>query len=394
MDVSVALEMRFSQTPDGTVWTPHVFAYTFWTRYLTIFENVHVIARTKPVSEVPTSWVRSSGERVFFSSLPHFVGPMQFLRKIPELGLAIRESTRAPSAVILRIPGVITSLTFQEILRLKKPFAVEVVADAFDNFSPGALKHFLRPVFRKTFTYFQKQQCSRACAAAYVTAEALQKRYPANPESYITNYSDVELTYEAIVKSPRTYIETPKPLRLLTIGSMDLLYKGHDILMKALVLCLQKGFQPVLTLVGDGMNRAFLEEMSRALGISDRISFTGELSAGNNVRKKLDEADLFVLPSRQEGLPRALIEAMARGLPSVGSRVGGIPQLLLDEDMVPPGNAIALATKIMDIASNPLRMSEMSKRNVQRAGQYTEQKLRDRRDEFYSYVRDRTAECQ
>ena len=65
---------------------------------------------------------------------------------------------------------------------------------------------------------------------------------------------------------------------------------------------------------------------------------------GHGVTEQLDAADVFVLPSRQEGLPRAMIEAMARSLPCVGSDVGGISELIPDW-VVPPNDPQALALK-------------------------------------------------
>jgi glycosyltransferase involved in cell wall biosynthesis len=111
------------------------------------------------------------------------------------------------------------------------------------------------------------------------------------------------------------------------------------------------------------------------------------LPAGQAVRDELDAADLFVLPSRTEGLPRAMIEAMARGLPSLGSTVGGIPELLPPEDMVPPGDVTALARKIREVIVTPNRMQAMSERNLAKAQEYHADILQKRRHEFYSRIR-------
>lgn len=83
-----------------------------------------------------------------------------------------------------------------------------------------------------------------------------------------------------------------------------------------------------LRFIGDGGYRSTLTKMASDQGIADRVKFLGWLAAGPAVRAELDRADLFVLPSRTEGLPRALVEAMARGLPCIGSTAGGIPELL------------------------------------------------------------------
>jgi glycosyltransferase involved in cell wall biosynthesis len=87
-----------------------------------------------------------------------------------------------------------------------------------------------------------------------------------------------------------------------------------------------------------------------------------------------------------------MIEAMARGLPCIGSTVGGIPELLTPEEMVQPNDAQALADKIQQVVTNPTRMSEMSARNLKKASEYHESLLRKRRNEFYQYVKDKTLE--
>jgi glycosyltransferase involved in cell wall biosynthesis len=145
-----------------------------------------------------------------------------------------------------------------------------------------------------------------------------------------------------------------------------------------------------LILVGDGQHRQALSERAAQLGIAAHVHFRGQLASGEPIRDELDRADLFLLPSRQEGLPRAMVEAMARALPCIGSTVGGIPELLPPDEMVPPGDADALARKISEIVTDPERMHRMSSRNLARAGAFQEDVLRERRLEFYRYVRERT----
>lgn len=87
-----------------------------------------------------------------------------------------------------------------------------------------------------------------------------------------------------------------------------------------------------------------------------------------------------------------MIEAMALGLPCIGSTAGGIPELLPPEDMVPPNDAQALAMKIREVVSDPERMTRMSARNLEKAKGYHEDILRERRNKFYQYVKERTTE--
>lgn len=89
-----------------------------------------------------------------------------------------------------------------------------------------------------------------------------------------------------------------------------------------------------------------------------------------------------------------MIEAMARGLPCVGTTVGGIPELLPPEDLVPPGDVPALAAKIRQVLGDPQRLAQMSRRNLEKAREYSEHMLTPRRDEFCRYLLRRTEEWQ
>jgi glycosyltransferase involved in cell wall biosynthesis len=145
-----------------------------------------------------------------------------------------------------------------------------------------------------------------------------------------------------------------------------------------------------LEVIGDGRRKPELEALAERLGIRERVAFLGHLPAGDEVRKALDRANVFVLPSRQEGLPRAMLEAMARGLPCIGSTIGGIPELLDQEDLVPPANSVRLAALIEAVVTDPGRMEAMAERCFAKAQEYREDVLRARRKEFLCFVRQET----
>ena len=265
---------------------------------------------------------------------------------------------------------------------------MEVVGDPYDVFGPNSVRHPLRPVFRWWFTRALKRQCLRACAATYVTERALQQRYPPAPNAFVTHYSDIELPESAFASAPRRPRQNGRA-RIIFVGTLAELYKAPDVLIDAIATCCAE-VDVELVIVGSGRHQLELEQRAKARGIGDRVRFRGQLITLLDVRTELDRADLFVLPSRQEGLPRAMIEAMARGLPCIGSNVGGIPELLAAEDTVPPNNVPPLASKIMQVLQQPARMQQMSARNLIKAREYKDDVLNARRREFYQFLRNRT----
>ena len=117
-----------------------------------------------------------------------------------------------------------------------------------------------------------------------------------------------------------------------------------------------------LTLIGDGPERDSLEEQARGLGIDERVVFEGA-QPEDEVRKRLDETDLFVLPSlvardgQMEGLPVALMESLACGVPTVASRISGIPEIIRDGEtgyLAEAGDAASLRTAISNACAGKL----------------------------------------
>ncbi len=392
MKVIVALEHRFSKTPDGAVWTQSPFFYKFWQRYLEVFEQVSVVARIRHVPSVSTQWRQANGERVAFTPVPYYVGPWQYLCRARQITQAIRQSVTPNDAVIMRVSSQIADCLEPQLQHTRHPYALEVVADPYDAFAPGSIKHVLRPIFRWWFPRRLRQQCRRAYAISYVTEFALQQRYPPASEAWTTHYSSVELPQAAFVTEPRRSCTNYGDWSLIMVGTLAQLYKAPDILIHAIALCIPKGLNLRLTIVGDGQHQSDLEALAAQLDIRDHVEFRGRLPAGEAIIRELDQADLFVLPSYQEGLPRAMIEAMARGLPCIGSTVGGIPELLPEGDRVPPGDVVALAEKIQEVLGDPQRMTQMSERNLSRAQNYSNTKLSQKRTEFYQTVRQITTD--
>lgn len=396
MRVSVTSDYRFITTADRAVWTDGPCHYDVWRRLLSAFDEVNVLARMTYAEQPQPTWRRADGNGVGFSPLPNYLGPCQYARRALRIRRAAAAAVRQDDAVILNVPGQIGTC-LRAALPAGRPYAVQVVGDPYDVFAPGVLRHPLRPLLRTWCTRQLRRHAAGAVAALYVTQQSLQTHYPC--PALMTGVSDVDLTAEAFRDvEPATFeLEPGRPLRIVSVGTMSQLYKGFDVLIEALARAVSHTVRWKipgdfhLTLVGDGKFRPQLEQLVDRLGIRERVTFRGQLAAGPQVRAELDAADLFVLPSRTEGLPRALVEAMARGLPSLASRVGGIPELLADEDLLPAGDVAAWSAALISMSADPARRAAMARRNVAKAADYRAEVLSARRTDFYRDVARATA---
>ncbi|WP_141714812.1 glycosyltransferase [Micromonospora mirobrigensis] len=385
-------ESRYIRTPDGRVWTQHQPDYPIWRRYLTVFASVRVVARVLDRPEAPVGSLRVDGDGVSVWPVPYYVGPWQYLRERALVARVVADSADPDDAVILSAPSILASHLAGARRRQGLPYGVQVVGDPYDVFAPGVVRHPARPLLRRLYRARLRGECGGAVGVSYVTRSYLQARYPAADATRMTAVSDIELPEAAFVPHPRRYDEpSPAQVTLVSVGSLEQLYKGIDTLVEALPRLAVD--HPGIRLVhaGTGRMRDRLVRLAADLGVADRVSFPGWVRPGPPLQALLDRADLFVMPSRTEGLPRALVEAMARALPAVGARVGGIPELLPADDLVPPDDPGALATAIHRMLADRVRMADASARNLARAGEYSRTVLAGRREHFYRDVREATA---
>lgn len=396
MTLVISTEHRFLRADGGEVYsTTHGRDYAFWSRYLKCFDGLVVVARVSRGSPATGELNRADGDSVTFCDLPDFRGVKEYLRVHRKLRQQIRQELKQQEAVICRVPSQIGTLVWKAIRHQKRPFGLEVVGDPWDMFSAGSYPSMLRSCIRRLTTRSLRMQCEEAAAVAYVTGTTLQRRYP--PGNWSTSYSSIMLHEDAFISQQELEGRIRKwkqkkatqnaPWRVIFVGTLEQLYKGPQILIQALGACLEQGMDIELAVVGDGRYRNDLEELTQRQGVGERIHFLGRVPAGVPVREQLDRADLFVLPSYAEGLPRAMIEAMARGLACIGSTAGGIPELLHSDDMVRAGDAEALAAKIAEVLSSPERLEAMARSNLEKAEEYRNEVLDTRRVAFYSQVR-------
>ncbi len=148
--------------------------------------------------------------------------------------------------------------------------------------------------------------------------------------------------------------------RIVCVASLQP-YKGHRVLIDALARLRDRGVPFECVLVGEGAERAAIEEQIRRLDLTGRVSLVGALRSGD-VLRIVNTADVVVLSSvvaasgQMEGIPVALMEALACEVPVIASRLSGIPELVIDGEtglLVDAGDADALATAIERLSQDP-----------------------------------------
>jgi glycosyltransferase involved in cell wall biosynthesis len=190
------------------------------------------------------------------------------------------------------------------------------------------------------------QRLAYACATDVVAnsqASAEQLRREQVPERKITVVAN-GLDFDPFV--PRA---ARAALRNVAVVANLRPLKGHDVLVDAAVEILERFPDARFDIIGEGSERDALVARAAAHGVGHAFTFAGHCA---NVPARLANADIFVLPSRSESFPNAILEAMASGLPVVASGVGGILELVDDGRtgyLVPAGEADALASRVMHL---------------------------------------------
>lgn len=156
-----------------------------------------------------------------------------------------------------------------------------------------------------------------------------------------------------------------KCLEIISVGRLSHI-KGYDILITSLAHIVDEVDNVKCTIIGNGNELKHLKSLARNLGVLNYINFTGKLNR-QQIRQLLYQATIYVQPSRAEGMPLALMEAYASGLPIISSDVGGISELIHHQKnglLVAPCNTEQLAKEMIRLLKSPnLREQLCDKQN-------------------------------
>ena len=380
--LNIYLEERFYIL--NGIYYSQVYHDKFWSRYLSVFSSINVVARGVEINcfnQLPKGYKPNHLAMVHFIKVPNYQGLFSGFIFIPYLFVYLFYVVLRSDLNILRLPGMISIIAGFFSIVIGRKFAVELVGDPYEVFSSG-VGGKTSGLLRFIFTGATKKIISKSNAVAYVTKEKLQKMYVASPNASPTNYSSIVLDKSLILsaKSIRQF-DCNYCFNILMVGSLDQRYKGFDLVFLAYHKVRNKFHSVKLFIIGDGIYRQELEDLANRLKIRHHVCFLGKVSR-DEVLDYMDTADLFIMPSRTEGLPRALIEAMARGVPAIGSNVGGIPELLSNEFLFEKENVFELVQQLYKVIPDYSLRLKMSRLNLKVAQDYRSDLLEVRRNIF------------
>lgn len=388
--LNIVVDQRFKRCPEGHAWTFTPPSFDFFEPALKVFDRVRVIARTYDVPERPERARLVCGPGVELVPIPSYVGPFEYLRRWADVRRAIDRCAELDGAFLFRIPSQIGFLLAERLEAQGRPYGTEVLTDPDAFFSHGVAPHGLAFLFHPYFAKRTREMCAKAVAVNYITGSRTQRLYPPTPGVWSKRISDVDLSEDAFLDIDARFarVDIDQPVRVVSVGYLDLLAKAPDVLIRAIAAARQHGVRCELTFVGDGRLREELLQLAARLGIGHEVHVTGALGGPGEVRRELAKADLFALPSRAEGMPRALLEAMAAGVPAICSRVGAMEDFIEDRWLIQPASLNELTARIVDFSRSRGEWKSIAIRNQQKVRPLLNSNLEPVRLDFYRTIRD------
>lgn len=350
-------------------------------RYSYLADEITFMMRTKPISGNRKFTIVPDTVQVV--SVPNFKSPKLYFTEKKKAESIVAEQVEKSDILVLRTQSSIAQLALKYIRKFRKPYIIESVGCSWDSYwNHGVVGKIVAPyMYMKT-----RNAIANAKYVYYVTTEFLQKRYPTHGKTVCCSNVVLDKLEESTLKKRLERIRRFEPKNKLIIGTaaaLDTRYKGQEYVIKAIPSLTEAGYDVEYHLAG-GMtgskSNSFLKDLAEEYGVSDRVIFCGSLSS-HQMMDYYDSIDIYIQPSKQEGLPRAVIEAMSRGCPVIGTSIAGIPELVQPQFLFKKGSTEEIIKAMERILKSDL--SQVAEENFDKAREYEKDKLRKKRELFY-----------
>lgn len=324
--LAICLEHRFYEF-EGKLYTKLAFPYNYWKDYLSFFDEVIVVARVKKVYEFTSDMVRVDGDNVKYESLPYYQGPKQFLFMFILLVLKIFRISLKYNHFLLR-SGNSTNILWFFLMLLRKPYIREYPGNIKEGMIGLVGKKLWVRVLATCLDNIARFQSKFSKANSFVSKYCMELYGSHKPSFVFSSFKASEINIEKI------NYNSSNPFKIVCLGRLEG-EKGHSILLQAISKNINKN-NIEIHLIGDGSQFENLRNIVQDNQLN--CIFYGALTDRNYIFNIIANADIFIIPSLTEGMPRALLESMAIGLPCIGSNVGGIPEVIEEAYLYNPND--------------------------------------------------------
>lgn len=364
----------------GNYYSKLIYDNDFFTQYLRSFSEVRFCAKVQSITTSESkklNLLNANGLEIY--PIPWYQGLKGFIFNFFKIVQSIKNANTQVDVQIYRMTQIESILAF--IYRNKaNPYAVEVVNDAKTYFN--GIFYFIH--------FFAKYIIYNANGVSYITKNYLQKKYPPKIPSqghlkyYFQTYYQTTEPKNLKILGPKEYSIKLEKLNVVHVSNnIESNIKGHKTLIKIVSKLKIEGFQVIVSFVGDGSRVNYFKKYAKKLNVQDQIIFVGRIDNKNNLYDFLRTQDIFIFPSKSEGLGRVYLEAMGAGLPCLGSNIGGVIELIDKQYLFNPTDINAYVKCIKHLFINPSDLITMSLDNSNRIKSFLIENTNDNREKFY-----------
>lgn len=375
-------DARLKYIEEGTYYTSGGLTQQYLNRYLDFYDRITLVTRKEKISSNNIfKYSITSGKNIYFNCIEKLNVFSLFFGKDKRI---IQNEIKNNDFVIIRLPSIIGITACHFSNKYSKKYMIEVVGCTWDSlWNYGGIKaKLVAPIMYLLNRYYIK----KAPNVLYVSNKFLQKRYPNKKHNIGCSDVNIENLSEEILNKRIKKINSKKinknEIKIGLIGSLNVNYKGHEAAIKAISILKEYNIDIKLHCLGAGDKNRW-SEIIKKYNVEENIYFDGTLPAGEEVYKWLDNLDIFWIPSLTEGFPRALVEAMSRALPAIGTNVGGIPELINNDYLIEKNDYKDLANKTIQIINNRKSNIDIAKENFKKSLNYEKKYLDKKRKNFY-----------
>lgn len=379
---------RLKQDTEGNWYTDPNFNDDVWKRYVDLADSLTILLRRE--RKIYTKeYALQKFNKVLDDSRIRIVPLVDFTESklsmlnpfvYKEIKRVIFAEVQKADKCFIRSGSHYTRVAYDACIKYHKPYLFEATGFAYESFSHHS---FIGRIIANKVENDYRLMARDAVQATYVTSEALQKRYPCASGKMI-GVSNVQLSAidDSILTKRLKKIQNGQSSDTIVLGTaafLDVKWKGQYLVIKALAELKRQGYTNFrYELLGMGTGQELIK-LAESLGVKDEVKVIGAVPH-SKVFEWLDSLDIYIQPSFQEGLCRAIIEAMSRGLPVVCSNTGGNYELIDNDYIFDCGDYNKMSSLLIDIQDH---LSEQSKKNFEESKKYEKSMLDSRRKAFF-----------